>query len=278
MHKGSHDLARRAVKFQLLGLSFREYLELGHGFKFPSYTLKELTLYHERIASEIINDIEARNQKILPLFNRYLDCGYYPYYFELPNEEHYFLTLEQNLHTTIESDIPAIYPHLTGVSIGKMKQLLHFIAKSVPFTPNWNHIKEALDIGDVRTLKTYFQYMEDAFLIRSVKKGNHKLDHIHSSGKVYLDNPNQMQALSPENQNSGTKRELFFLDMLSSCHQITVPLSGDFLVDGHFVFEIGGRNKKFNQIKNEKTAFLANDSIEVGIGNKLPLWLLGFLY
>lgn len=66
--------------------------------------------------------------------------------------------------------------------------------------------------------------------------------------------------------------------MLSADHQLTIPLNGDFLVDEHFIFEIAGRNKKFNQIKNEKNAFLALDDIEIGIGAKIPLWLLGFLY
>ena len=205
-----------------------------------------------------------------------MTSGYYPYFLELPNEEMYFMTLEQNLHTTIESDLAALYPHLTGTSINKMKQLLIFIAKAVPFTPNWNDLKKSLKIGDIRTLKTYFQYLEDAYLIRSVSKGDQKLSHISSPEKIYLDNPNQMHALSLGEPNVGTQREIFFLNMVSTKHQVTLPHNGDFLVDGKYIFEIGGRKKNFNQIKEEKHSYLACDGIESGIRAKIPLWLFGF--
>ena len=43
-------------------------------------------------------------------------------------------------------------------------------------------------------------------------------------------------------------------------------------------FEVGGKNKKFDQIKDLSNAYLVMDDIEVGINNKIPLWLFGFLY
>jgi len=45
-----------------------------------------------------------------------------------------------------------------------------------------------------------------------------------------------------------------------------------------YTFEIGGRNKGFKQIKDVENSFLALDNMETGIGNKIPLWLFGFLY
>ena len=278
MYKGSHDLARRAIKYSMFGLSFREFLELRLGIPLISYSLGDILQKHDRLAATIIETVEAKNHKILPLFQRYLTCGYYPYLFELSDEELYFITLEQNLHTTLESDLVAVYPHLSGSSINKLKALLVFIAKAVPFTPNWNSIKDTLEIGDARTVKTYFQYLEDAALIRCVRTDNAKLRHISSSEKIYLDNPNQMQALSLGDHNIGTQREVFFLDMLSVKHQVTLAQKGDFSVDGTSIFEIGGRKKTFAQIRKEKNAFLACDDIESGIGAKIPLWLFGFLY
>ncbi len=44
------------------------------------------------------------------------------------------------------------------------------------------------------------------------------------------------------------------------------------------VFEIGGRKKGFDQVKQSKNAFLACDEIELGVGAKIPLWMFGFLY
>ncbi len=278
MYKGSHDLARRAIKYSMVGLSFREFLEMLLGMNLSSYSLAEILTNHESIASEIIEKIEAKEEKILPLFQRYQSHGYYPYFFELPNEELYLITLEQNVHSTIEGDLASIYPHLTGSTIQKLKQLLVFIAKSVPFTPNWGNIKEALEIGDIRTLKTYFQYLEDASLIRCLAKGTHKLNHVGHAGKIYLDNPNQMHALCFGNHNAGTLREIFFLDMLSVHHQINLPPAGDFLVDGKDLFEIGGRNKSFSQIAGSLNSFVARDNEERGAGSKIPLWLFGFLY
>jgi len=278
MHKGTHDLTRRAIKYQLLGLSFREFLELHYALKLPSFSLADILRNHERIAPSIMDSCEKLDQKILPLFQNYLDYGYYPYFLEIQNKELYSLTLEQNLHTTIESDLASIYPHLTGTSIHKIKQLLMYIAKAVPFTPKWNHLKESLEIGDIRTVKTYFKYLEEAYLIRSISKKNTKLSHLDTPEKVYLDNPNQMHALSAGQPNKGTIRETFFLNMLSAQHQLTLPHQGDFLIDDKYLFEVGGRTKKFEQIKEEKNAFLACDDIETGLGAKIPLWLFGFLY
>lgn len=277
-YKGSHDLARRAIKYTMFGLSFREFLEFNLQLNFSFYSLQDIVEDHVRLAPKIIEKIESNNHKVLPLFHRYLRCGYYPYIFELPNEELFFITLDQNIHSTIEGDLSAIYPHLTGSSISKIKELLIYIAKAVPFEPNWNKMKEALEIGDVRTLKTYFKYLEDAFLIRSLSKNNrHLKDMIHPE-KIYLDNPNQMCAIALGQDNMETKREIFFFDVVSVNHQLSLPSRGDFLVDGKYLFEIGGRNKSFQQISDEKNSFIAYNNVEAGIGNKIPLWLFGFLY
>ena len=187
------------------------------------------------------------------------------------------MTLEQNLHMTIEADLAAIYPHLTGLTIKKIKQLLIFIANSVPFIPNWEKIKSALEIGDVRTLKTYFKHLEDAGLIKSITKASKKFSRIESPDKVFLNNSNQLFAISLKPE-IGTVRETFFLSMLSQNHAVTLPLDGDFLVGDEYLFEVGGRNKTFKRIKESEKGCLACDEIEMGMGNKIPLWLFGFLY
>ena len=58
-----------------------------------------------------------QEQKILRCFKQYLQWGYYPYYTEFNNKELFYLTVEQNIHTTLESDLVNIYPSLTGTSI-----------------------------------------------------------------------------------------------------------------------------------------------------------------
>jgi hypothetical protein len=60
-------------------------------------------------------------------------------------------------------------------------------------------------------------------------------------------------------------------------YSVTVSDHGDFLVEDKYTFEVGGKGKSFNQIKDLKQSYLALDDIETGIGNKIPLWLFGFL-
>ena len=49
-------------------------------------------------------------------------------------------------------------------------------------------------------------------------------------------------------------------------------LKHDFLVDDHYLFEVGGPKKSFNQIKDIENSFLAIDGVEFGRGNKIPLF------
>ena len=280
IYKQSHDLSRRAIKYEMKGMSFREYLELIYNTKLQSYSLEDLCKNHEKIVSKIINHLNEKNLKIIPLFNQYLRHGYYPYFLELnKNENLYKIVLEQNVHTTIESDLASIFPQLTGSSIKKIKQLLVFISDLVPFIPNWKKISNILEIKDQRTLKSYFKHLEDASLIRSISMSRDKLNKLESIEKVYFDNPNQLYALSAsKNSDRGTVRETFFHCMLSKDHLVTLPKNGDFCIDNKSIFEIGGKNKTFKQIKSEKDSYLAFDNMEIGFKRKIPLWLFGFLY
>jgi hypothetical protein len=65
---------------------------------------------------------------------------------------------------------------------------------------------------------------------------------------------------------------------VKQAHEVTYPAKGDFIVDGRWLFEIGGAWKSFEQIKDEPDSFLAIDDIEIGRGNKIPLWMFGLLY
>ena len=78
--------------------------------------------------------------------------------------------------------------------------------------------------------------------------------------------------------NIGTLREAFFLNQLRQCHLVEMPTHGDFKVDQTYTFEIGGRSKTFQQIKDIPNSFLALDEMEYCVGNSIPLYLFGFLY
>ena len=87
-----------------------------------------------------------------------------------------------------------------------------------------------------------------------------------------------MHALVPSPA-SGTVRETYFTNQLrASGHEVSSPSQGDFLVDGKHLFEVGGRGKGFKQIADVPDSYVVNADVEIGIGNKIPLWLFGFLY
>ena len=160
-----------------------------------------------------------------------------------------------------------------------LKKLLTVISESVPFAPDMKRLKKLVEIGDERTLKNYLKYLEDGGTIIALPKSGSGLRGMGKPEKIYLNNTNQIYAISGRGkENIGNMRETFFAGMLGGIHQISVPKRGDFFVDGSYTFEIGGRNKGFEQIKGIPDSYLAIDDIETGIGKKIPLWLFGFLY
>lgn len=68
-----------------------------------------------------------------------------------------------------------------------------------------------------------------------------------------------------------------FASMLFN-HKISMPTKGDVLVDDKYLFEVGGKKKKFAQIADVSNSYVVADNIEVGLGNKIPLWMFGMLY
>lgn len=76
----------------------------------------------------------------------------------------------------------------------------------------------------------------------------------------------------------GNKSTSTFASLLSANHKIEFAKDGDFIIDGRYLFEVGGKGKGFAQIRNIPDSFVAADDIELGFGNKIPLWIFGFLY
>jgi len=277
--KGSHDLSRRAIVYYMYGLSFREYIGLELNVDIKPVSFEDLLEKHEQLSSAIVKQIEDTGNKILLLFQDYLLRGYFPYFKEFDQIDHYHITLEQGIHTTIESDLLSIYPTLNGSSIKKIKKLLAIIANSVPVKPDLKKLKNLINIGDERTLKNYLSYLEDGGVILSFYRTGKKFNILEKPEKIYLNNPNEIYAISIKgSENIGNVRETFFASMLRVVRDLTIPPKSDFCVDQKYTFEIGGKNKTFRQIKDVSNSYLALDGIEIGFGNKIPLWMFGFLY
>ncbi|MDR1584751.1 MAG: AAA family ATPase [Prevotellaceae bacterium] len=269
IYRGNADLSRRALNYELFGLSFREFLEFEGIKKIAPVSLDDLLKNHISIASEIIRDI-----KILPLFRNYLKIGYFPYYKE--DTFDYRSRLLNTVNATLETDLPAV-ENIEFVSVIKLKRLLAVIAGLTPFTPNMSQLAGMVEIQRSNLLKS-LEMLERARMLGLLRNANKKLQYLSKPEKIFLDNPNLAYSLGGNNPNIGNLRETFFFNQLRIVGKIESAAQGDFTVDGKYIFEVGGNGKKFTQIAGLPDSYLAIDEIEMGFGNKIPLWLFGLLY
>ena len=120
--------------------------------------------------------------------------------------------------------------------------------------------------------------MEEARLLYLLQPQNYSVASLQKPEKIYLNNTNLLYALSEDNPNSGTIREVCFYNQLAGLHQISQSKEADFLVDNKYTFEIGGKNKTMTQIKDVENSWLVKDDIIQPTGRAIPLWMFGFLY
>lgn len=278
LQKGSHDLSRRFLVHTMEGLSFREYLQLKHDLCLPVLSLIDLFHDHERQADALLEQINKKKTPILKYFQDYLCGGYYAYGLEFEHADDTIKTLQQSAQASLESDLPSVHPNITGASVKRIRRLLAAIACNVPFTPDFAKMRRRLHIADDRTLKDYLAYLEDARLIRILRREGSPMSAMDKPDRIYLGDPNLASALcAPEPTDRGALRETFFLASLPQDLSVCAARSGDFLLDGQYTIEVGGPNKDSSQIKTLENAFLAIDDIERGSAKRIPLWLFGLL-
>jgi predicted AAA+ superfamily ATPase len=269
IYEGNADLSRRAVDYELFGLSFREFLAFENIKNIAVVSFDDLLKRHVEIAAEITNGI-----KIIPLFRQYLQSGYFPYYKE--GLHSYNRKLLNTVNAVLEGDLPAV-EKIEYTSVQKLKRLLGIIAGLAPFTPNMSQLGNHVDILRSNLPKNLL-LLERARMLGLLRANGKNLGPLSKPSKIYLDNPNLAFALGNENTNTGNLRETFFYNQLRIVSPITDARQGDFTVDGQFIFEVGGRNKTFSQIANLPDSYLAVDETEIGLGNRIPLWMFGLLY
>ncbi len=269
IYKSFADLSRRAVSYTLEGLSFREFLELEAGLRFDTIPLSELLKNHIQIAEGIVEKIN-----IFKYFDQYLKHGYYPFYLE--DKRDFNMKLENVVNTSLEVDLPYIL-EINVHNIFKMKKLLYILATQLPFQPNISKLAESLELNR-NTLNNYLYYLAESKLLYLLTDSGKSYSTLSKPEKIYLQNTNLIYAVSGDTVNKGTLRELYFINQLSAKYAVNYVKKGDFSVENKYLFEIGGAQKSFTQIADVKDSFLAIDDVQVGRGNKIPLWLFGFLY
>lgn len=262
------DLSRRLRSYELFGMSFREFLWFEGIAQLQAVTLEKLLQKHLRLALELTSKV-----KIIPLFEKYLKCGYYPYYAE--EGDGFYQHLQGTIRQVLESDLPAV-EDISFATIQKIKKMLMILAQRVPQTPKMSELYAQLETGRDQGLKM-LHLLDRAGLVSLLSSEAKSLKQLSKPDKIYLGNPNLMYCLS-QNIDTGTLRETFFNNLLRVAHSLVLPSKGDFLVDEKWLFEVGGKTKDFSQIKDIPNIFLALDGIEFGQGNRIPLWMFGLLY
>ena len=261
------DLSRRCRMYTMQGLSFREFLEFEHIAKLSVLSFEDILSNHPTIAAHITNQLPIQKY-----FEQYLNHGYYPFYKE--EGDGFAARMEEEVDWIINVEIPAV-EKVSYELVYKTKILLGILAEQNPYTLNVSDLAAKLGASRDSVYKM-LDLLQKAGLIRRLYQKATGMKKLQKPEKILFDNTNLMYALS-SNTDTGTMRETFTANMFCQ-HKLAMPQKGDLMIDGKYIFEVGGRSKDYGQIANIPESFVIADGIDVGFGNKIPMWLFGFLY
>jgi uncharacterized protein len=268
IQKGNADLSRRSVVYTLHGLSFREFVNIELKLNLPILSFTDIIKKHESIVPQLLEQF-----KPLQHFSNYLKYGYFPFYLE--GTKNYHHKLGNVLNVVLEQDM-ALIESVDLSKMPKIRKLIYLLSTQTPYQPNITKLAEALETDRI-TLLNYLSSLQKASVLTLARLKGKLYTQLTKPDKIFLQNTNLLY-LSQSTVNIGTLRETFFVNQISLKHSLTLAQQGDFIVDDKYTFEVGGANKSFQQIAGIKDSYLALDEIPLGIKNKIPLWLFGFMY
>ena len=268
IQKGNADLSRRSVSYTLTGLSYREFVNIETKQNLPVLSFNDIIQNHEEIALSL-----TANFKPLQFFSNYLKYGYFPFYLE--GTKNYHHKLMNVLNVILEQDM-ALIESIELSKIPKIRKLIYLLSTQVPYQPNITKLAGVLETDRV-SLLNYLNALQKASILFLARAKGKFYTQLTKPDKIYLQNPNLLYLSQPD-VNIGTLRETFFINQLSHKHNISLAGKGDFIVDEKYTIEVGGASKNFTQIAGIENSFLALDEMPLGINNKIPLWMFGFLY
>ncbi|MBR0077376.1 MAG: ATP-binding protein [Bacteroidales bacterium] len=270
LSEGEADLSRRCISYTMLGLSFREYLQMFHQQTFRKRTLLDIL----QNGNDICAEVNARIRP-LPFFSEYLRYGYYPFLKE--GQNNYYARIENIINTIIEVELPQLRKLDIG-NIRKIKSLLGILSSNVPYALDTVKLSTIAELARV-TLLQYLHNLSDARILQLLYSDVTNVKRLQKPDKIYMENPNMLHALATTYVNEGTEREVFFINQLSAGHIVEYSkTSADFTIDHQYTIEVGGRAKDGKQVAGVAEGYIASADEEYVLGNKIPLWLFGFLY
>ncbi len=252
--------------YNLRGFSFREYLNLMTGNNFRAYSLDEILENHGQLVRQILPHTSP-----MKYFDDYLHHGFYPFFLEKRN---FSENLLKTMNMMTEVDILLI-KQIELKYLTKIKKLFYLLALDGPKAPNISTLANDIETSRA-TVMNYVKYLADARLINMIYPENQTFP--KKPSKIMMHNSNLLYAIYPIKTSTQEAMETFFVNSLWKDH--TVNQRGreqNYIIDNKLQFRICDAlaDKK---VKYQDDCYYARYNTEVGLGNKLPIWLFGFLY
>ena len=256
------DLKDIAVTYNLRGFSFREYLNLQTGLKLRSYTLEEIMQRHASISREICERVRPLN-----FFKAYLNHGYYPSYLESKSFEAELLKV---MNSQLEVDVLMI-KQIDVACLHKLRKLLYILMHDAPCALNISNISDEIELSRATTMN-YVKYLKDSRLVNLLYPEGKNFP--MKPTKVYMHNTNVAKMDFTREIPMVDMYETYFYNTVHGAHKVNASdRSAMFIVDGKYYFDV----KELPSMRDTIRPTAVGD-MELGRGNQIPLWLLGFLY
>jgi predicted AAA+ superfamily ATPase len=263
-----YDLSRRMVVKELQKLSFKEYFEIKNGVVLKEYTLEDILTKSADLSFELTQKYPTLYRE----FKEYLQMGVYPYFLDSIDEDIYHSKLFNSIEKIIYEDIPSTNK-IKFENLSVFKKLMYKVIEAkLPFQVKIDSLAKELKISEP-TLYTYLELLNKTGIFRAIYKFSSKQS--KKPAKLFFKNTNILYALSKDLNipvEVGTLRETYFVNCFKNVYYSDI---GDFKV-GNNIFEVGGKNKSFSQIKDIENAFLAIDVDTTTNNKKIPLWLFSW--
>ena len=248
--------------YNLRGFSFREYLNLQTGLRFRSYSLEEILQHHASISREICERVRP-----LEYFRNYLHHGFYPSYLESKNFESALLKV---MNSQLEVDVLMI-KQIDVSCLHKLRKLLYILMQDTPCALNISNIAEDIGLSRATTMN-YIKYLKDSRLINLLYPEGKNFP--MKPTKVYMHNTNLARMNFTRQMEPMDWYETCFYTFVHGAHKVNATeRSAMFIVDNQYYFDVKEKSSSRDTIRPT-----AVGELELGRGNMIPLWLLGFLY
>ena len=252
--------------YSLRGFSFREFINLQAGTNIPVYSLEEILNDHEHIIKQVLPQVSPTKY-----FQDYIHHGFYPFFLEHRN---FSENLLKTMNMMTEVDILLI-KQIDLKYLTKIKKLFYLLAQNTEKGPNISNLAKDIETSRA-TVMNYIKYLADARLINMIYPIGEEFP--KKPSRVMLHNPNLLYAIYPILVNEQELMEVFFVNTLWKDHKVNQASKDHvFIVDDTKKFRICNA-KGEHKLRYNSDIVYARYNTEVGKDNRIPLWLLGFLY